>query len=213
MTVFLDDQPLAVARPTLAAVIDAGRLAAQARGRVVIEVQRDGRSVDGSELDNPPETPEPGAEFRLLTAEPHALVRTTFMDVADMLPPAADLLARAAVGLQTGRIQDACADLAEAVNTFETVRAVIQQGPGLLGVGADELLAPAGGSPVSEQVTVLTSHLEALKTALAAQDWSTLADVLEGDLSDDARAWAEILGRLAEAVRARSAGARPGGGA
>lgn len=212
MTVFLDDQPIDVARPTLAAVIDAGRLAAQERGRVVIEVKRNGRAVDGSELDDPPEIPEPGAEFRLISADPHALVRTTFLDVADMLPPAAELLTQAAVALQTGRVQDACADMTEALTAFETVRSVIQQGPGLLNLGADELLDPSGATtPVSARLTVLTGHLEAVKTALIGQDWSGLADLLEGELGEDSREWGALLEQLSEAVRARSV--RGAGGA
>jgi hypothetical protein len=202
MEAFLDDQVLPVSRPTLAGVLDAARERAHAAGRVVIEVKRNGLPVDSHELDEPPESPEPSATFRLLSADAHALVRTTFMDVADMLPPAREALTRSAINLQTGKVQEACAELSDALEAFDTVRGVIQQGPALLGCGADELLS-GGGASVTERLGVLSGHLESVRTALMAQDWAGLADLLEGELAEDAGEWGRVLGMMAEGVRAR----------
>jgi hypothetical protein len=207
MQAFLDDELIAVDRPTLAGVLDAGRRAAQQRGRVIIEVKRNGLTVDGSELDQPADMPEPGTEFRLLTAEPRSLVRTTFLDVADLLPPARTRLAAAAEKLHTGELPEACEHLSEALSAFDTVRSVIEQGPALLGTGVDAI-APDGG--VLGKLGRLTSDLEAVRSALLAQDWSTLADLLEGELSSASQEWEGVLRGLADALRpaAGTGGAR-----
>jgi hypothetical protein len=211
MRVFLDEQPIQVDQPTLAAALSAGRAAADARSRVIVEVKLDGRPVSGPELDEPSQAPQPGSEVRLLTAEPRALVRTTLLDVADLLPQAREMQGQAARKFQAGQFQEAFADLTEALSVWDTVRQVVEQGPSLLGLSVMDL--KLGGESMVTRVEGLSVRLGAVRSALTSQDWSTLADCLEGDLDAAAEDWATLLRALADQISQRPAPGRAGGGA
>jgi hypothetical protein len=55
MKAFLDERILPVARPTVAGALEAARAAAQAGGRIVVEVLIDGQPAPGHLIDNPSE--------------------------------------------------------------------------------------------------------------------------------------------------------------
>jgi hypothetical protein len=214
MRLLLDNQPIPCDRPTLAAALDAGRAAAQLRGRVIIEVSLDGQPVTDKALDAPEALDLPDAEVRLISADAGALVRSTLLEVADSMHAARHDQAAAAHALQLGKIEDAFQHIAAALGAWESVREVVVNGAALLNIPLDTLrvrVAPASDGPdpaptgkpgaelaVAGAVESLTRHLQELKRAMQDRDWTGLADVLAYDMQDLAETWRSILLALAE---------------
>jgi hypothetical protein len=206
MRAWLDDAVLEVGAGTLAAGLEAARVAAGRAGRVVIEATIDGHPIPESILLDP----APGdvdAEVRFVTADPAELVATTLLGVAGTLEGAKEDQREAAELIQTGRLQDAMERLQSALRTWETVRQAVTDGCSLLGRSPDEVTValPGGGTGrVGEATAGLAGALGELKRALGAQDWSALADTLGFDMQDQADGWHELLLALAASLGGRA---------
>lgn len=198
MKVFLDQSELALERPSMASALVAARDAAQQAGRVIIEVKLDGLPVADAQLEDPSEQPLSAGRLDFVTTDPRALVRTTLLDVADALALTRDQQLKAAEALQAGEFKDAFAQLNEVVNIWSHVRRVISEGPALLGLSVDQIDENRGGTDLSQGVDRLNTALTELRTSLQSQDWSTLADLLSGELDDLAARWDTLLRTTAD---------------
>jgi len=204
MQVFLDDRALSPAHPTLASALRAGVDEAQRAGRVVVEAFVDGQPIADSVLENPPEEAW-GAEMRLTSVEPRSLVRVTLMDAAEALDAAAADQQTCAELIQSGRVDESLAPLSTAVQTWQAVREAVEKGAALMRMPLDSMTSPGGATGTDRLVDLigaLTSRLEEVKRSLAAQDWSSLADVMAYDMAEQATRWKEVLGTLAEELKA-----------
>lgn len=206
MKVYLDDKPLNVDQPTVAAALRAGIAAADAARRIVIEATLNGSPIPGDQLSNPSESPAPGSEIRLTTAEPRALVATTLLDVADILPAAKETQQAAADAIHDGRMDDAMARLGESLQAWDQLRQVVDHSARLLDLKLSELrLGPPEGdgvSPsISQRAATLGNHLAEVKRSIQAQDWTGLADCLAYELDSQVDQWRAVLTDLAATVR------------
>lgn len=198
MKVFLDQSELTVEHPSMATALEAARAAAQRSGRVIIEVKLDGRAVPDEQLVDPSPSPLQADRLDFLSTDPNALVRTTLLDVADALAATRDLQAKAAEALQTGEFKDAFTSLNDVVSTWSHARRAIVEGPALLGLSTEQVDARRGGSDISDGAARLTAALTELRTSLQSQDWSTLADLLSGELDELAGVWDGLLRSTAD---------------
>jgi hypothetical protein len=190
---FLDDQPLDLPAPTIASALRAGIAAAEARGRMVVEVRLDGTAVGDALLKAPPDVPL-GAELRLITAELTALVGEALQAAAGALSQAGRDQAHAAELIRTARMDEAVSPLSAAVQAWNGVREAVAKSLGTLG---PRFSGAAVASGVDARAQALAAALAELRRCLEAQDWSGLADVLGEDLSAETVAW----GRMLESLR------------
>lgn len=204
MKVFLDERPLSVQRPTLAAALAAGRSAADDLHRVIVEAKLDGVAIPDAELEQPTERDLGQAELRFITATPALFVSTTLHEIADALDGVRATQRAAARAFQRGELNEAFSHLSSSLGVWDAVRKGVEQGPALLNrrladlrVGAAASGGGAAGVPLAEHLDQLATRLSGLRTALAAQDWSTLADELEGEFEPAAARWSAILRELA----------------
>ncbi|MFN0011289.1 MAG: hypothetical protein ACKVS8_06550 [Phycisphaerales bacterium] len=200
MRVYVDEQVVPIARPTLAAALAAGRDAASLRQRVIVEAKLDGVAIADADLHEPSDTPLEDGDVRFVTAEPRALVRTSLMDTREALEEVLKIQALAAEALHGGKLAEGLELIGSSLAVWDAVRRVSEQGPALLNVAFDSV--SVAGRPLRARATELAGCLEQVKSALSAQDWSLLADLLEGELSDAARAWRTVLADLAEQTAA-----------
>ncbi len=182
----------------MASALVAARDAAQQAGRVIIEVKLDGLPVADAQLEDPSEQPLSAARLDFVTTDPRALVRTTLLDVADALALTRDQQLKAAEALQAGEFKDAFAQLNEVVNIWSHVRRVISEGPALLGLSVDQIDQKHSSTNLSQGIDRLNAALTELRTSLQSQDWSTLADLLSGELDDLAARWDTLLRTTAD---------------
>lgn len=205
MRVFVDERAVTPDRPTLAAAFEAGRRDAAARQRVIVEAKLNGLAMSDAQLDAPSDEPlDSTSDVRFVTAEPRALVRASMLDASDALEELERVLPGIAADLQSGRVGQGLEKLGGALGVWDAVRRVTEEGPSLLGVRTADVRIAHGSAQgpraLTEHVRELHTQLEEVKRALQAQDWSALADVLEGDLADGAVRWRGILREFADVV-------------
>ncbi len=205
MRAYLDDQPLAIERPTLAAALSAAVAQAGSRGRIVVEAISGGARIPDETLQAPPEDELPG-DVRFLSVEPRTLVRVTLMDAADALDQAkANQLACARL-IQSGEVEQSLDPLGRAIETWRAVRDALERSMETLGdrpqgQGPD---AGPGVDDLAALVQSLWTRLEEVRRSLSAQDWSALADALSYEMSDQVEQWKSTLRAMAENLRPRA---------
>lgn len=191
MRAYLDDTALDTSCHSIAEAIGAARTAARSRGRVVVDVLVDGERLDEEALDAPSTAPAGDIELKCLSADPRKLVAESFHGVASALEDARVAQQQAAASFQTGAMEPAFDNLQAALEVWDAVHRVTDQGPALLGVTL-AMLDPHRNK-VQGDLTVLSGTLQQVKDAVSAQDWSTLADLLTHELDDAARRWGALL--------------------
>src|SRR5262245_25229892 len=202
MQVLLDGTPVVVARPTLADAIATCAADAQSRGRIIVEVKADGVVLAGDKLGNPSREPSTIKELCLLSAEPKALVRHTLLEAVGALERARADQATAAEQIQGGQTDQALGTLQTAMLTWQTVRDVVEQSAGVLGLDLDTLVVPGVEDGVTFKTATqeLLKHLREMRTALDQQDWSALSDIVGYDLDAQVGVWKGLLVALAQHV-------------
>ncbi|MEM9167410.1 MAG: hypothetical protein AAGB48_10370 [Planctomycetota bacterium] len=211
MPVLLDGQPLDVASPGLAGVLDAGRARAEASGRVIVEVVIDGEPAGADLLDNPTDEAVDGADIRLASADPVTLVASALSDAADALEAAGPGHAEIAANFQAGEQQAALAALGETLHLWQVAQDVFAQGWTLLGRDPLRLPMPAdsGYDDAEAMIHGLVTQLHEIRRALGDSDFTAVADVVGYELEPMAARWARVLRSAAEAARSQDGGPGP----
>lgn len=200
MKAFLDERSLSVTPPTLAAAFEIARAAAQAEGRVIVDVLINGQRASEDVIDHPSDKPAGDIEFKCITADPCALVSQSLREVASTLDSARSAQEEAAGALQQGRMDEAFALIADIMDVWDSLRRVVDQGPALIGETIhDYPLINAAGQPIDShaQIEQLSTTLQDIKGAVGLQDWSTLADLLSNELDSAADQWVTLLNQMA----------------
>jgi len=205
MQILLDGRPIEASGNTLAAALEAGRQAASAVTRVVIEVVADGKAVSDEHLNCPPPT-EPYAEtIEMRSASPVDLVRTTLHESADALQEAKKQQVIASDLILEAKTTEAMEKLGEALQLWTAIQRAVTDSCALFSSG--EL---AGSQSVELQVddtlvADLTSNLNQVHTALAKRDWSELSDLLAFELEEQTQKWSKAIREMADGLTAMSA--------
>ncbi|MBX3364227.1 MAG: hypothetical protein KF866_05615 [Phycisphaeraceae bacterium] len=205
MQVYLDDVPLDIAEPSLAAALREAVLRAQGQGRMVVEVKGDGRLLGEAELAQPSRDTGGYGELRITSAEPRALVCITLRDAAEALDGVEADQTEAALLIQSGKLDEARALFERAVQTWQAIMTALAHGAELLQLDLARLAPASGGPSVGQRLSELIDRLKLLVVAMTREDWSSLADALEFDMRDQADAWKSMLTDLARSL-APSAG-------
>jgi hypothetical protein len=203
MKVFLDDQEVHAGDESLAGALDACRKEAESLGRLIIEVWADGERTSDGDLENPPPFTPYADEIRMVSVEPAALVGETLLELADAMPGLIEQQQSIAEALQIGETSEAMASLSDALNLWDGVRRAVVEGASLVCGDPTELLASDARESFASSTESLASALTALRDMIRMEDLSGAADILEGELVDEANAWRGILGALADGAMQR----------
>ncbi len=207
MRAYLDDQPLTIERPTLAAALSAAVAQAGSRGRIVVEAMAGGSRIPDEKLESPPEE-EVAGDVRFVSVEPRTMVRVTLMDAADALEQAKVNQLSCARLIQSGEVEQSLEPLGRAIETWRAVRDALEKSIELLGtagVSAADAASGPGVDDLSALVQSLWGRLEEVRRSLSAQDWSALADALSYEMNDQVEQWKSTLRGMAENLRPRAA--------
>lgn len=194
MQVYLDGKRLENAGSTLASAL---QCASDAAGeRLLIEAEADGRRVESNELQDPPPTDPFASEIRFKSTERSALIRETLLEARDLLDDIRDAQQQAVGALQTGRIPDAMGILGGLLQNWQCISRTVQLTIGVESVTPEE----AEGLAIAPATGDLASRLGDVRTALMAQDFVALADLLAYDLEEEADRWKRLIERLTALV-------------
>lgn len=202
MKVYLDQQELDGVFPTVESALDAARTYASSNGRVIVDVHADGRQVADEQLDGLGAALIP-AELRLWTADGKKLVHTAFSDLSELSGELAEVQARTAEHLQSGRFAEGMQGLDRIVTVWEQVRRGATEGTALLGKSLTDF-HPDGLEP-AKLIDALRASLLGLRGALRSEDWSTVSDILDEDLAVQAREWSHMLAAVADEISGSAA--------
>lgn len=201
MRVFLDNRDMGVAAGTLAEALKAGVTAAEASGRVVIEIKGDGVEIGDAELDRAGEASQI-QELHLTSADARTLVRVTLHDAADVLSEAKARQDSASELIQAGQTQQALDELQQALGLWQLVRGTVDKSAELLSLKLEQTVVRAEGVEIrlADEAEALKGSLGAIKTALEQQDWSALSDALSYDMDRRVVTWRRLLRALGDDI-------------
>lgn len=202
MRVYLDNRDMGVAAATLADGLKAGVSAAEAGGRVVIEMRADGAEIGDAELARA-EEPTAYQELRLVSTDARTLVRVTLYDAADALGEAKARQDSASELIQAGDTQKALDHLQEALGLWQLVRGTVDKSAELLSLRLDQTVVKGDDGAelrLAEEADALKGSLGEIKSALEGQDWSALSDALSYDMDRRAATWQRLLRALGDHI-------------
>ncbi len=208
MKLYLDDVLLPCPIDTLEGALDVARQAAQQTGRVIIEAEWDGEPIPDATLEAADASPLGKNEVRFRSTDPRALVSTAMHEMADVLERGIEVQRQTAEALQSGQMEAAFGNLTEVLDMWQGVRRSVEDGAALLGVRVETLVINAEGGTseiVMGHVGRLSDLLNDVRTGVAGEDWSSLADLMSegGEMDVQARRWIGILKQLGEQFAAR----------
>ncbi|TVQ63224.1 MAG: hypothetical protein EA378_02750 [Phycisphaerales bacterium] len=215
MRVLLDGAELTVESASLRSALEAAAAAAAANGRVIVEVEADGSPVPADDLASPSSEPMQAGELQMTSADPRSLVAVTLHDAGDAVAQLREGQARAAEAVQSGKIEDALATLAQVLGVWQAAHDAVEKGAALLGIDLDamRLTLPSGANEtVGPRVQSLAAKLGELKRAVTDQDWTALSDTLAYDLDEESVAWAGMLHAMGDQIQGGPARDNPAAG-
>lgn len=201
MKVFLDNEPLAVSPATVRAAIERAREAADAAGRLIVEVRGDGSPLGEGVLDDPPDSDHGLGELRMLSAAPGPFVRETLLETVGVLDQARAEQSLAAELIQGGKLGEALEPLGRVLELWGVVRDVVERSCALLGIDAGGVLVPEHDTTGAACIAELMARLTSLKLAIAQQDWGGVSDELAYEMDALAVRWRSLVGELALRVQ------------
>lgn len=198
MKVFLDEMPLGREAVTVAEALRAAAKSAELVGRIVVSAAADGRALSESELTRLEEANAAVGELRLVSADPHALIRGVFEDACGALVTVRLLQCEAADACATGESEAALAQLGGVVEAWRAVRDALGKSAELLGIDLAAVKFSHEGREVAatEQVSALARALDGLLSGVRGGDWSAVGDVLNYDLGPLAGSWGGMFVEL-----------------
>jgi len=136
-------------------------------------------------LENPPESDPYAERLEFVTADPVALLRVTMGEASEHLETIRGHQRKAADTIFGGDVNLSLAEIQAALEGWTSIRAAIELV--LNALGASAALEPR--ETLESALSDLAGELSALRDSLEAQDWSSVADALEGELDEQATRW------------------------
>ncbi len=200
MAIYLDDREADLEGRTLGELLEAAVRRLQNDGRMVVEVQLDGRTLTGDALtEQAALTVNPEQELRLVSAAPGLVARQALEQVRQDLLEQQPVLSDAAGKLQQDQAGAAFTLLGRINDVWLTTLQTIEQAARLLEVNLAEL--QVSGRQFSDCTNDLFAALQELRRQVQDQDTSALADALEHEWPGLIEQWDAVIGKLVDATR------------
>jgi len=199
MGIYLDDEIVELAGSDLGSVLGAAQQQLQGQGRVVVEVQVDGRTLVGDEVSDQQHQPIADTEVRLYSANPRELAGEVLDQVRQRLEDARRLQQEAATSLQQDNSAEALHHISSLIEIWMQTQQAVLYSVAILDIDLDGF--KINGQPMAELAEELISQLKALKQLIGDGDMVALADVLAYEWPGIVDQWDELVGNLAKQIR------------
>jgi hypothetical protein len=205
MNVLLDGMPIDAPGESLESALREGARAAAAKGRMIVELEVDGAMLWGDALADAMSGGSHALpqQVSLVSADPRSLARLTLLDAAEGLESSRADHQAAAEELQVGDNAVAIGRLGSVFGAWQNARDAFQRSTKLLGLSPDAVSAQdAAGKTVSaaECATSLARRLHSARGSMESGDWSSLADTLAYDLTEEIGVWTSLLRATADRI-------------
>ena len=183
MAIFLDDQEIKLGT-ALGAVLDAAGKRLSATGRVVVEVQLEGKTLGADALAGQRELNLAGSELRIYSADPRELAISTLVAVREQLAEGRTAQVEAADLFQQDQFGPAMKRLGQAMEIWNHTPEALMKSAMILNF-TEQQIAPDGRT-LSRLSSDLLASLRNLRDLIDAKDTVSLADALAFE-------WPQIL--------------------
>lgn len=200
MGIYLDDEMVDLAGTDLGSVLGAAQQQLQGQGRVVVEVQLDGRTLVGDEVADQQHQSIADAEVRLYSANPRELAGDVLDQVRQRLEDARRLQEEAAASLQQDNSAEALHHISSLIEIWMQTQQAVLYSVAILDIDLDRFRID--GQPMAELAEQLIGQLKTLKQLIGDGDMVALADVLAYEWPGTVDQWDQLVGNLAEQIRA-----------
>ncbi|MFK7961243.1 MAG: hypothetical protein AB8G96_12055 [Phycisphaerales bacterium] len=207
MRVTLDDQPCQVPADSIRDALAGAAAAAEANGRIIVEVMVDGQAWSQDDLGSAERCDGVAGHLELISTDRDKLVCRTLSDVDAALLEIDGLQRAAAESLQVGETAEGMGRLGEALELWLLVERGIGMSTETAGVDLPSVIHD--GEPVGRAIHRLKDQLRGIRDALAGHDHVSLADGLLYELPDVIAYWRSIVGTVRALVESRDAGTTP----
>jgi hypothetical protein len=183
MATYLDDQEIKLGME-LGVVLDAARDRLSAAGRVVVEVQLEGKTLGSDALAGQRELNLAGSELRIYSADPRELAITTLVAVREQLAEGRTAQVEAADLFQQDQFGPAMKRLGQAMEIWNHTPEALTKSAMILNF-SEQQIAPDGRT-LAQLSSALVVSLRNLRDLIDAKDTVGLADALAFE-------WPQIL--------------------
>lgn len=202
MQVLLDGHPVRTQNASLAAAFAAGVDAAQAQGRIIVEVRFDGEPVSQATYETITDGPTSVREVRFTSAHRGDTVREALGDAAATVDAIRANQSAAGEHLQAGNLDASLPHIDAAVKAWQVVRDTLVQGSALAEIDLATFTLPAEIGTLDGAIADLARLLKDLNAAIRKRDLVETADLMLYDLNDQATRWRALLSAVAASIPA-----------
>ena len=205
MRITLDGNPCDCPQATtVGEAVESACQTAHQQGRIVVQVDVDGRTLDAAELADPQTNGATAESVALTSLEPRQVLAASLDLGLHAIEAANEQFAIAAHALQSGSAADATAPLQEGLQLWQTLdEHVLREAvPTIL----HTMMEPSDAEQFEGLVKSLHSELASLHAALTSGDPSSLGDALLYEFPETAARWKAFFDRCAEAVKQSGTG-------
>lgn len=199
MDIFIDDDPLTDLPCEAGTIEEAVRLVQRTHcdpGSIVVGLRCDGLEIPPGEMEEMLRRPVASCgRLEIFTGTQGAVVRDVMQQAAAALDQADRRHAEIAEMLTSGRVTEGVGELAKSLDIWRQVHDAIAQSLQMLGLTGDEIAV--GGRSLIEVVGEPKELLLTVKSALEAQDYVLLADVLQYEFGEAVANWQAIIAEIA----------------
>lgn len=200
MQVYLDEQPVELAGPSLGELLDAARARLAGDQRVVVEVSIDGQTLGESQISEQVAEPMGEREVRLTSADPRDLAVETLDQVRGQLNEASKAQAEAADLFQQDKTVDALNQVGQSIQAWLQVQQAVLHSAVLLNINLDQVMVD--GEPAHVLTTASLEQLQDIKSFIQANDTVSLADALAYEWPETTAKWHALIDTLIDTIRA-----------
>ena len=202
MDIFIDNDEFATQASTLDGIIEAARQEVSPRGRIIVEIRLDGRTVPDADLPQYEPMLADTQEVQLITACPLDLSIATLEQVRAQLGEAQTSQQAAADAAATDDTVIAMNHVRQALAAWQQAQEAVQKISALLALPLDQ--CQVDDQPAGIVIDELAVALARVREQLVGGDWIGLADTLRHDLHHAAAKWQRLVDVLVELIEKKS---------
>ncbi len=199
MPIYLDDQPMEAAGPTLAAVLEQASEQLAPGGRIVVEVAIDDEQLAGERLDERLGDTIGDATVRLTSSTPAQIACEALIGVREHLAESRVLQAEAADLLQRDQQREGLDKVTLSINAWIYTQQAVLQSARLLNIDLDSF--EVNGQELNDSVNDLVAQLTELRELITRGDMVGLADALAYEWPEITDRWDGLLGALLDVAK------------